>query len=157
MLIINTMVHLRSEIPIQCRPPVANSQLANRENISGENLPGTVSNDTTMPPDGVVGPAHGVSTFRSTSGNNFQQEIAPQQVVQLPVILEVLPFSNRPPDRSQSFHSSYASHQNTRPSHPLITSSFGYNPTTVESLIPLSALPSKNHNKPIGISYFTCR
>ena len=42
MLIIDTMVHLKSEIPIQCRPPVARSQIANREYTSGESLQETM-------------------------------------------------------------------------------------------------------------------
>jgi hypothetical protein len=53
MLIMDSMVHVRSDTPIQCRPPVAQSQLVNREIISDEpieeQLPPTVDQMDTDP------------------------------------------------------------------------------------------------------------
>src|ERR1700731_1312701 len=50
ILIVDSMLHLRSDTPIQCRPPVAQSQLANRENTSSEPME-DVSHQPDMKPE----------------------------------------------------------------------------------------------------------
>jgi hypothetical protein len=146
------MTHLRSEFPIQCRPPpVANSQLANRENISGENVEDIGFDQTVMQMDNVSNLPPMVFEFRSPSQNNIQPQVPSFQVVPMAVPEETM-FVR--PVTSQPLHSSHLSQHNTQLPPPRTTLSFGYNPATTESLIPLSALLSKKHKETVGISQF---
>jgi hypothetical protein len=145
------MTHLRSEFPIQCRPPlVANSQLADRENISDENVEDIGIDQAVMQMDNVSNLPPMVFEFRSPSQQNIQPQVPSFQVAPMAIPEETM--FVRPPVTSQPSHSFHLSQHNTQLPPPRTTLSFGYNPATTESLIPLSALPSKKHKETVGIS-----
>ena len=149
------MVHLKSEIPIQCRPPVARSQIANREYTSGESLQETMIHNTIIPTHDVteVSVGHGNFVPHPSSENRFQGQFVSPQVVEKPVSPEMLPLTNPAPNvQLHNSRSQYPSQQYTEPPNPRIPACFGYDPATVEHLIPLSALGSKKHGETIGIS-----
>jgi hypothetical protein len=154
MLIIDTMVHLKSEIPIQCRPPVARSQIINRENTSGESLPETMVHNTVIPTHNVtaVSVDHGNSVTHPNSENRFQGQFVSPQFRELVSPKMLLLTSSAPDTQLQHSHSQYPSQQYTEPPNPRIPACFGYNPATAEHFISLSALGSKRHGQTIGIS-----
>jgi hypothetical protein len=148
------MIHLRSEIPIQRRSPVAQSQIANRENVSGECIQGTQLQGTTIPTHAVGNDfQHQTiisSKSQSLSQNPCNSSLSPQTVRS--------PVNNHPETLSlktsysgaaptQCSHSSY---EHPTLSYVRITTTFGYNPATAENLIPLSSLYSKSHGDTIG-------
>jgi hypothetical protein len=167
MLIVDSMLHLQSETPIQCRPPVAQSQLANRENTSSEPMMEIHTNNqqdmvmqdgiditTALPPapPSVVSPQ-----FES----NPQQQLLASPQFQTTLILPQIARSSfpspsmPPPDTQYSQYSqAMAMTQETVPAHLRFTASFGYIPTSPENLIPLASLPSKTHGTTIGMSLF---
>src|SRR5271170_7732731 len=88
------MLHLRSEVPIQSRPPVARSQIANRENVSAESLHENKVQNTIIPTHDMVAtpekqeisaPVQDISVLPSTS----QHFVPPALVVpdKLPSVL----------------------------------------------------------------------
>ena len=155
MLIIDTMVHLKSEIPIQYRPPVARSQIVNRENTSGESLLETMVHNTVIPTHDVTAASvgHGDSVPDPSSENRFQGQFTSPQVVRELASPEMLLLTTSAPNMQlQHSHSQHPSQQYTGPPNLRIPACFGYNPATAEHLIPLSALGSKRHGQSIGIS-----
>lgn len=141
------MVHLKSEIPIQCRPPVARSQIDNRENTSGESLQETMDHDTVIPTHDVtaVSVSHGNFVPHPSSENRFQGQFQSPQVFRKSVSLETLPLTSPAPNVQLQ-------HSQSQYPIPRIPACFGYDPATSEHLIPLSELGSKNHGEIIGIS-----
>jgi hypothetical protein len=154
MLIIDTMVYLKSEIPIQCRAPVARSQIANRENISGESLQETIVHNTRSPAHDVtdVSVGHGNSVPHPSSENRFQGHLVSPQVFPEPVSPEMLPVTAPAPNVQLEHSPSQYSSQHPGPPNPRIPACFGYDPATAEYFIPLSMLVSKKHGELIGIS-----
>lgn len=150
MLVIDTMVHLKSEIPIQCRAPVARSQLASRKNISFESLQATVVNNTVHDVT-EASAGHGNSVHQFSLESRFGRQLASPPVVQKPVSPDMLTVITPAPD-VQLQHSGYPSQKYAEPPNPRIPTCFGYDPTTAEHLITLSALDSKQHGETIGIS-----
>lgn len=158
MLVIDTMLHLRSEVPIQNRPPVARSQLINRENISDESLREAVYPQTTIATHNFGQASSQAPPLRPDS----QHLIRPSsQVSQSPHLNRTLsspemqrssinvyfpPSASAPRYTQTNLLSQYHVTPNIRK-----TSSFGYNPATTENLLTLSSLSSKNHGEAFGI------
>ena len=151
MLIVDTMLYLKSDTPIQCRPPVARSQITSRENTSGETLQETTVHNTILPTNNAteVFVDQGNSVAYTGSENRFQGQFASPQIVQSPVSPETLPV---PPAHLHHSQCQYSFQQYTEPSDQRLSACFGYDPATDEYLIPLAALASKNHGENIGIS-----
>src|SRR5947207_14280228 len=104
MLIVDTMVYLKSDTPIQCRPPVARSQIASRENTTGETLQETTVHNTIIPTHDVteVFVDQGNSFNHTLSENRFQGQFASPQVVQNRVLPEIFPVPSAQLHHSQS-------------------------------------------------------
>ena len=150
MLVIDTMLHLRSELPIQCRPPVARSQIINRENMSGESL-----RETTQQPTAIA--THNITQDPASAPPGSQHPIlsALGQASQSSQLIRTVwsPNAQRPstnvsfhPPTSQPYHTQneFLFRQQATPQFHK-ASHFGYNSATSENLLPLSSLSSKNH------------
>jgi hypothetical protein len=148
----DSMVHVRSDTPIQCRPPVAQSQLVNREIISDEpieeQLLPTVNQMDTDPAFQTV----------ETANMSSQNELCFQQPLLSPHLQRDFQISQ--PLHSSQIKAMAGDTQFTQampmtplpvPAHLRITASFGYSPSTPESLLPLASLPSHNHGAMFGI------
>jgi hypothetical protein len=157
MLVIDTMLHLRSEVPIQCRPPVARSQIVNRENMSCESLRETAHQPTAIathnlsedPSSAPPGAQHSIlSGFGRASQSSLLNRTVWSPNVQRPSTN----LSFHPPT-SQPYHTQneFIFQQRLTPQIRK-TSCFGYNSATTENLLPLSSLSSKNHLDNFGIS-----
>jgi hypothetical protein len=156
MLVLDSMVHLKSEIPIESRAPVARSQLLNRQSVSGE---------LQEPFQSTVIPTHdmresstyvvrGRSTFHQTQGAT----LSPHDT-RIPLIEELPPnpqhVSTQYPvlqKTPQQCSQQHVSQHHPAPPPPRKTSYYGYNPATPENLTPLSSLPSKTPGDTIGTS-----
>lgn len=133
----DSMLHLLSEIPIQCHQHVAQSRLAYCENVPEEGLislhevgqgtsalnhiPQTVQDSTQS--SQPVGMAEACKLSHDISGVN---------------------------DITNQTHYGHPSQYFSTPSQTRVTTSFGYSPDTQEQLILLSGLGSKNHGDTIG-------
>jgi hypothetical protein len=155
MLIVDSMMHLRSDTPIQCRPPVAQSQLANRENTSSEPM-----EDVSHQPDMKLEEMDTTTTALEPATLPQNQSTLPQQpltspenqnIPHSPQIARSLLTSSMESQPTQ-YSQGLAMTQVAVPPHLRVTTSFGYNPTTPENLRPLESLYSKNHKQTIGIS-----
>jgi hypothetical protein len=158
MLVIDTMLHLRSEVPIQCRPPVARSQIINRENISGESLRETAYQQTTIATHNLVqGPSQAShiqpgSQYPIRPGSQVSSQ-SPHlnKTMSSPEIQGPSVVVNYPPCTTESYHTqTKLLSQYPDMAYVRKTSSFGYNPATTENLLTLSSLASKNHGDPFG-------
>ena len=131
---IDTMTHLKSNIPIQCRVPPSRSQLLNRESMSPSKdlahlVPAQQNATETQPPHTNFVKPEGVSRV----------SLSPH-VVRLPVVPPLESSSNH---ASSQFQNSLQTGPIPPPNRPI--SSFGFNSTTPENLIPLSMLQAKKH------------
>lgn len=159
MLIVDSMMHLRSETPIQCRPPVAQSQLANRENVSGEPMeeqPQIINvvhhdMDTNIALETTVSSSKESNLPQALISSQFQRVLVSPQVARSSVNSLITP---RPADTQ--FSQGLAMTQVTVPPHLRVTASFGYTPTP-ESLFPLASLYSRSHGTNFGIPRVVCR
>ena len=165
MLIVDSMLHLQSETPIQCRPPVAQSQLANRETTSSEPMIEDNTNNqqdmimqdgmdiTTAlppppPPPPVLSPQFESNLQQQPLASpQFQTTLNSPQIARSSFTSTSMP----PPDTQYTQYSQpLAMTQETVPAHLRVTASFGYVPTSPENLLPLASLPSKTHGTTIG-------
>jgi hypothetical protein len=150
------MVHLLSQTPIQCRPPVAQSQLAHRENTSSESLHDatTVVTTTVIPTRELEDGNSYIPVPTQAGSQNVQTQTISPSAIQMPTQFNSFnPPPNFQPQQSQVIQSSVpSSAPYASPFQPRKTTSFGYNPSTAENFIPLSSLPSKTHGDHIGIS-----
>lgn len=158
MLIVDSMLHLRSETPIQCRPPVAQSQLANRVVSSGEpmedeaqqtNMMQDVQDDmedTTAPAPAVLPPNESNPQQPSISPQT-QNASTPPQKVRSSFTSSMAP----PTTQYTQFTQASPMTQVTVASHLRKTTTFGYNPSSTEKLQTLSSLFDKSHGNVIGI------
>ena len=140
MLIIDTMTHLISETPIHVRPPVAQSQLAHRESVPGEN--GT-----------PVSPALGSHHLQIAVGSipdptTRQSPTFPSQLPQSNNVSPVRHFTQ--PTSSHYYQLPLPSQHYEGPEVSRVTASFGYDPSSPENIVALSALPSFKHASNIG-------
>jgi hypothetical protein len=149
MLVIDTMLHLRSELPIQCHPPVARSQIINRENMSGDSLRETAQQPTAisthnLTQDPASAPPGSQKPILSGLGQASQSSQLNRTVWSPNVQRPSTNVSFHRPT-SQPYHSQngFRFQQATPQLHKV--SHFGYNSATTENLLPLSSLPSKNH------------
>src|SRR5579859_1550163 len=139
MLIVDSMIHLRSDTPIQCRPPVAQSQLANRVASSGEpmeevgqqtNLMQDVEDDvdTSIVPAPALSPLNESNVQQPSPSAQVKAVSTSPQIIRSSFNTSVAP----PPTHSQStpFTQAPAMTQVTVPAHLRRTTSFGYYPTS---------------------------
>ena len=130
---IDTMTHLKSNIPIQCRVPPSRSQLLNHESMSPSkdlaHLPAQ-QKDVSAQPSNTAFVKPGVS----------RTSLSPH-VVRSPVLP---PLGSSPSREPSKFQNSLQTGQVIPPPNRP-TSIFGFNPTTTENLIPLSVLQAKKH------------
>jgi len=135
VLVIDTMTHLKSNIPIQCRVPPSRSQLLNRESMSPSKdlaqLFPAQQNDTSAQPS---------NTASVKPGGVSRTSLSPH-VVRSPV---VPPPGSSPNCAPSQFQNSLQTGQVIPPPNRP-TSIFGFNPATPEHLIPLSMLQAKKH------------
>ena len=158
MLILRSMIHLRSEIPIESRPPVARSQLLHRENVSGdfpEPFQNTVIQSNVVKDASTNDIQVRVSTTHQTHESNQSlhssrvpcKEQSPPNVQyiqsQNPESQNVLAQCSHPRDPSQQVNVAPTTRK---------TSYYGYNPSTPANPLPLSSLSSKAHGDTIGYS-----
>lgn len=146
------MVHLRSETPIQCRPPVAQSQLVNREIVSSEpteeSLPPAINQEIDT---------HAAFPTEASANLSPTKEILQHQTLLSPQLHRDLQTPQRL--RSSPINSTGAETRFTQampmtqvslPAHLRVTASFGYFPSTTELLLPLASLPPHNHGTMFG-------
>src|SRR5271154_5193274 len=149
MLVLDSMVHLRSEIPIEPRAPVARSQLLNRQSVSGdfqEPFHNTVIPTHDMRDTSTYAVQGAVSTSHQT-----QDPTQSPHAIRIPLLEELPPNPQHVPTQysgpqnlpQQCSQYEHLSQQHTIPPPPRKTAYFGYNSTTPENPIPLSSLPSK--------------
>ena len=154
MLVIDSMTHLLSEIPIQCRPPVARSQLDNRVHSSSESPRCTRMHNTIAPTRQVDGSSHSVP-IDSTIHDPTQHFHQLTQISSLTRNSEISADMQSNPFGSQNFPSSHYSQHSSQQRTAIVTAgvttSFGYNPDTAANPIPLSALFSVNPGDTIGV------
>ena len=159
MLIVDSMMYLRSETPIQCRPPVAQSQLANREDVSSEpnmeeqpQIINVVQHDmdTNIALETTVSSSKESNLPQSLICPQFQRVLVSPQVARSSVNSLITP---RPTDAQ--FSQGLAMTQVTVPPHLRVTASFGYTPTP-ENLFPLASLYSKSHGTNFGTPRVVC-
>lgn len=126
LLLIDTITHLKSNIPIQCRRPVARSQLLNRESVSpADGLPPAQQSPATSPTSAFLQPA---ASHTSPSPHTARSPVAKR----LPL------FESSPNLASSQFQTGRIVRQRIR-------ASFGYNPSTPENLMSLKMLQDKKH------------
>ena len=148
MLIIDTMIYLRSETPIQLPPRVAQSQILNRQETPSENSheysalhptsTGNVDASTTVPP-----PEYGCA---QTESQGIQVPLETPEALRTRSQSKLL--SPSPNVAQQSLYE--LSSSLTSSVRPSVTANFGYNASTSENLIPLASLTSKSHGDHIG-------
>src|SRR5271170_8178829 len=100
MLILESMVHLRSEIPIESRAPVARSQLLNRQSFSGdfqEPFHNTVIPTHDMRESSTYAVQGAVSTSRQT-----QSPTQSPHATRIPLLEELPPNPQRVPTQYRS-------------------------------------------------------
>jgi hypothetical protein len=158
MLILGSMVHLRSEIPIESRPPVAQSQLLHRESVSGEFV--EAFRNTVVPSNIVQEASTNAIQGAVSSTHQVRKPTQSPHGSRVPLLEEFPPNAqyiqsqSQYPDpqnvQPQHSHPKTLPQQHTAPVRPRKTSYFGYNLSTLENPIPLSSLPSKNHGDTIG-------
>ena len=164
MLVLDPILHLRSGTPIQYRPPVAQSQLANRVISSGEPMEDDPE-QTNMMQD-VQDDMDDTTTTAPTvpypnESNPQQPSISPQTQNASPsphiVRSSFTTSSVAPPPSTQYTQFTQASPmtQITVPTHLRQITSFGYNPSSAEKLQTLASLSDKSHGNVIGMSLFS--
>lgn len=146
MLIIDTMTYLISETPIHVRPPVAQSQLAHRESLPGENA---------TPVSPAIGSHHlqtAVSVMPdATTGQTFAQPASPTFPSQLPQSNSVSPVRHfTQPTSSHYYQLPLPSQHYEGPEVSRAMASFGYDPSSPENIVALSALPNLKHASNVG-------
>src|SRR2546423_4304288 len=138
MLIVDSMVHLRSDTPIQCRPPVAQSQLLNRE-LS----PSEPTEEHLPPPVNQEMDTHAISTTSTSTNISPAREILQPQPQPQPLLSPHLhrTLETSQKQRSSPIHSMATGTpftqampitQVTLPPHLRVTTSFGYCSSTTE-------------------------
>lgn len=163
MLILGSMVHLRSEIPIESRPPVARSQLLHRESVSGDFQ--EAFGNTVIPSNIVQEASTNAIQGALSTTHQTQEPTQSSHRSRVPFLEESSPNAQHIQSQSQYSYPQHVppqcphpkppSQQQVAPILPRKTSYFGHNPSTPENLIPLSSLPSKNPGETIGSVFFT--